>query len=109
MSAKKEKRYFRDMAALAHERELSAELKELQSKFELWNKGKIDSFELNQEIHEFHDGTSRDLYKRYAMGDIYPAVAYAIANGTITESEINKEYTTELLQTIEHFKGQGVT
>ena len=94
------------MAAVAHERELSVALEKLQSKFESWKKDEIDCFELNQEIHEFHNGESRDLYKFYAMGEPYQAVAYAIANGIITESEAIKEYIQEITPSIEYFKNQ---
>jgi hypothetical protein len=55
---KKKKRYCREMAALAHERELNTALQALQSQFENWQQDKIDCFELNQLVHEFHDGIS---------------------------------------------------
>lgn len=44
---------------------------------------------LNDCIHKFHDGVSRDLYKRYAMGESEWSVASAIARNVLKESEID--------------------
>ena len=108
MSEKKRKRYFREMAALAHERELSGALEDLYFRFGLWKNGKTDCFDLNQEIHEFHNGKSRELYKFYTMGDPMTAVAYAIANGIFNEAEINQKYIENIREIINHFSNEKV-
>jgi hypothetical protein len=62
---KKQKAELRRLAGLAHERELSAAIRELDLEFERWKKGEISVFALNERIHKFHHGISRDLYALY--------------------------------------------
>lgn len=52
---------------IAHERELRTELTKLHQSFHDWEAGKLNSFDLSDSIHKFHDGPARDLYKLYAM------------------------------------------
>jgi hypothetical protein len=60
---KAQRREVRRLTGLAHERELSTAAGRLQSEFDRWRRGEIDVFILNECIHKFHDGTSRELYK----------------------------------------------
>jgi hypothetical protein len=63
--------------------------------------GEIDVFVLNDCIHKFHDGVSRDLYKRYAMGESEWSVASAIARNVLKESEIDHSILNGLRSVIE--------
>jgi len=83
------RREIRRLAGLAHERELSTAAGSLESEFGRWRRGEIDVFELNEHIHKFHDGVSRELYKAYAMGRLEFSVAGAIARGVLQESEVD--------------------
>jgi hypothetical protein len=87
--SKAQRREIRRLAGMAHERELDAAAAELQLEFERWRRKEIDVFVLNDHIHKFHDGVSRDLYKRYAMGDAEWSVASAVARDVLKESEID--------------------
>ena len=51
----------------AYERELRRELTKLDASFEAWRQGEIDSWDLCDRIHKFHNGASRELYKQYTM------------------------------------------
>ena len=104
MSDKKKRAYFRELAALAHERELSTALQSLQAEFERWQQGQIDCFELNQFVHEFHHGKSRKLYSLYDMADLEIVVPGAIYRGIITEEELIEPYKSALLETLERFR-----
>jgi hypothetical protein len=86
---KAQKREIRRLAGLAYERELAKAAGELQSEFERWRGGEIDVFALNDHIHKFHDGASRDLYKRYVMGEAKWSLAAAIARGIVQESKVD--------------------
>jgi hypothetical protein len=87
---KAQRKEIRRLAGLAHERELGAAAGQLGLQFERWRRGEIDVFALNQEIHLFHDGVSRDLYKSYVMGcNPEWSVASAIARDVLNESEID--------------------
>jgi hypothetical protein len=44
---------------LAYERELEQALEHLLLGFQEWKENKIDSFQLNQSIHEYHEKKSR--------------------------------------------------
>ena len=54
--SKAQKREVRRLAGLAHERELAAAVDNLRAQFERWRAGEFDVFELNERIHQFHDG-----------------------------------------------------
>jgi len=58
------KRMLREQAARAHEEELRRALLPLAAAFDRWRAGELDSFALSDLIHEFHDGESREIWKR---------------------------------------------
>jgi hypothetical protein len=82
------RRSIRDLAAIAHERELAAALRQLDELFSQWRSGQLNPHSLNDAIHQFHDGASRDLWKLYTDSDPSVAVASAIARGVLLEREI---------------------
>lgn len=91
------KRQVREWAGIAHERDLRQALGELRAQFDRWERGEIDSFELNECVHRFHQDTSREIWKRYATTHLEPAVASAVAAGVLRKEEL----TLELLQHID--------
>lgn len=89
---KAQRRRVRELAALAHERELAAELAHLEPAFAQWRSGEIDVHALNDLIHTFHQGPSRTLYVRYVSTSLHHlAVADAVARGVVSESELGAE------------------
>jgi len=86
---KSQMKEIRKLAGLAYERELAKAAGDLQDQFESWRRGELDVFELNERIHQFHDGVSRDLYKQYVMGEASWNLAAAIRNDVVKESEVN--------------------
>src|SRR5438552_11166002 len=62
---KEETRQARAVADAAYKAELSVALEELAVLFGDWHKGRIDASQLADAIHQFHDGQSRELFKRY--------------------------------------------
>jgi hypothetical protein len=83
------RRVIRELAGLAYERELAAELAQLRVEFDAWAAGERNAFELEKVIHRFHDGVARELYNRYSTGStLHHAVATAIMRGTIAATEI---------------------
>ena len=86
---KAQRHEIRRLAGLAYEKELGTAAGDLQSEFERWRRGEIDVFVLNEQIHKFHDGISRELYKRYAMGEVEWSLASAIGRNIINESEVD--------------------
>jgi len=101
---KKQKAELRRLAGLAHERELSAALSNLESEFGRWRRGEISVFELNDRIHRFHHGVSRDLYKLYDPRDAEIVVPGAIARGTLKEQEVDPALLRNVAELIEFAK-----
>ena len=77
---------------LSYDREMSALLEELASKFEEGKKGSIDTYCLNDAIHEYHNGDSRHVWKTYRQLKPRMLVSRALAMGLLSESEIPAEH-----------------
>ena len=88
----------------AYEREQAKALESLGRGFDQWKSGEIDCWELTERIHQFHNGTSRELYKLYEMGDTKMTLARAIALDVIDEEEIPASLRESMRQTIEYFR-----
>lgn len=94
------KKQFRELIGIAYKRELAYHLNELAKKFDEWKAKKIDCWELNDLIHQFHNGISRDVYNTYNNNlDKRWLVSRAIANNFLQWDEVPQEVldvTTEL-------------
>ena len=101
------RRNIRDLAAVAHNRELGAELRRLDDLFSLWRNGRLSPHELNDEIHKFHDGPSRHLWNIYTDSDPSLAVASAVARGVLQEQEIPAPAAEELRTMVASFSKQS--
>jgi hypothetical protein len=56
--------------------------------FEKWRNREIDSFKLNDLIHQHHQGPSRELWKFYTYADPDTAVARAVKFDLLKKEEI---------------------
>jgi hypothetical protein len=88
---KSQRRRIRELAGIAYDRELSRELTTLEGEFARWRSGAIDAHDLDEKIHQFHQGPNRRLFTTYTGGAVELAVAAAIANGIISEAEAGPE------------------
>ena len=84
---KAQRRKLRELGSTAYERELSAELSNLETEFGRWRAGEIDAHELSDRIHRFHQGPAQKLFTKYEHSNLDFAVADAIHRGLITEEE----------------------
>ena len=78
----------RKLASLAHERELSRALETLDRHFTQWCRQEIDCFELNDQIHSFHQKTSRELWKTYSSMEDDFLVCRAVKLGFLSREEV---------------------
>jgi carbamoylphosphate synthase large subunit len=101
---KRIKRQVREWAGIAHARDLRKALGELRAQFDRWERGEIDSFELNERVHRFHQDTSREIWKRYATGHPEPAVASAVAAGVFRKEELPSELLQHIAGLIEFYE-----
>jgi Ca2+-binding EF-hand superfamily protein len=107
---RRERREIRKLSMKAYEQELAQELSQLEEQFAVWREGNIDSFELSNIIHEFHNGVSRELYKQYMNVSPHLMVAYALVEGILSEEEVQPEVLNKLAQAIELYRldrGEG--
>jgi len=101
---KRIKRLVREWAEIAHDRDLRQALGELRVQFDRWERGEIDSFELNDLVHRFHQDTSREIWKRYATSHLEPAVASAVVAGVIRKEELPAELVQHIAGLIEFYE-----
>lgn len=94
----------RHWAGIAHERDLRQALGELRLQFDRWERGEIDSFELNDLVHRYHQDAAREIWKRYAIGHLEPAVASAVAAGVLQKEELPSELVAHIAELIELFE-----
>jgi hypothetical protein len=82
----------RDLAGLAHEREVRSHLEKLFDQFTSWKAGGIDTFDLTDRIHEFHNGPDRALLTRYANTSMADwLVSAALVDGVLSEADVPAE------------------
>ena len=99
---KSQKRNLREMAKRCYEIEMSQALQDLYEDFKKWNKNEITAWELNDKIHQHHNGTARDLYKFYELsGDSRVVVSRAVVKGIITIEEVQENCRPLLARFIE--------
>ncbi len=89
---KKQRKHIREMAGVAYEREMSAALDKLLASFQKWKRGEMSPFDLDEEIHQYHNGKARDLYKQYATGDPDMAVLFALRKGVLKIEELSEDF-----------------
>ena len=90
------KKKLRQLVSQAYEAELSSELKLLAEKFKLWEEGMIGIWDLEEAIHKFHNGTARDLYKRYSYLSLEKILPYALHKGYVTFDDVPPEALHEM-------------
>jgi hypothetical protein len=75
---------------------LGSALTALYGEFQRWGEGKISAFDLNDLVHEFHNGVSRELYKRYVVGSLELGVIYALRQSVVTPDEVGRDLVAAL-------------
>jgi len=93
---KKQKKHLRALAMKAYEIDLGRCIDTLFDKYQKWKQQQISVWEVNDQIHEYHDDIARSLYKTYTMKDpIYP-VAFGVKSGAIDISEVDPSCLDEV-------------
>ena len=86
--SKRQKRDLRALLALAHDRALTVALQQLEKSFGEWKSGTLTAYDLNERIHEHHDGASRALYRKYITGNLVLGVALGVTEGHLSLDEV---------------------
>jgi len=93
-----------ELVKQAHQEELSRALNVLAGYFDEWRSGKIDSIELIQIIHKFHQQTAHEIFVRYEMGDHRALVANAVATGMLERNQLPDELIRDMQRLIAYFE-----
>jgi chemotaxis regulatin CheY-phosphate phosphatase CheZ len=101
---KRIKRELRELAGQAHENEMGRELEQLARHFDEWHEGKIDAASLTELIHQYHNGPTRELWKKYNSGFVEVLVAQAIVNGILQREQVTEETWPYIEEAIEKYK-----
>lgn len=101
-----ERRSWDDWSTWLKERELSKELGALEESFHEWRRGSINASDLSQVIHEFHDGSARDLYASYDRLKPDVLVARALAHGVLTETDVAAGIRVALRSQIAYYSAE---
>ena len=99
---------FRELANLAWQRELDRDIASLAERFDEWRKKKIDCFELNELIHKFHNGPSREIWKKHNYFDADAITAMAVASGILKREEIPQDILQYIETEIELYSRENV-
>jgi hypothetical protein len=87
---------------------MAAASESLLQQFQRWKNKEIDVFELNDKIHEFHNGISRTLYNRYTCIHADLAVAIALNSDVLSREEVGEALSLEVgeIADVLSFRGQ---
>ena len=101
---KNERKALRRWASIAHDRELGAELAKLGAAIETWRAGKYSPHAVSEQIHQFHDGVARDLFRFYTRASPESAVAQAIVGCVIAETELPPDLLAALAPLVQFYR-----
>lgn len=100
------RRTLRQLARIAWERELNAELSTLAASFDQWKAGTIGPHELSDRIHTFHHGAARELYGLYTRVHPPQLVARAVGLHVLSDTEVPPPLLEALASSIEYYRTQ---
>ena len=91
----------KELAMLVWKRELDQYIEKLAKRFDEWKEKKIDCFEINEYIHKFHDGPSRELWKKHNYFKADMIVAIGLDTGILKKEEISEDILQQIEDKIE--------
>ena len=103
---KRIKRLVREWAGIAHDRELTKALLDLGVHFDRWQRGEITAADLNDLVHRYHQGASREIWKTYATTHLEPAVGFAVATGILRREELPPDLLQHVGGLIEFYEAE---
>jgi hypothetical protein len=100
------KRLLREWSGRAYAEELRRALLPLGKSFDRWRAGDLDSFELSERIHRFHQGPNRELFNRYNSGNtiLHLIVARAVFAGILDREQMPEELLEYLAPSLSFYE-----
>lgn len=94
----------RELSGKAWDCELGTHLAGVAEKVDQWRASRIDSFELSDAVHKFHDGASRETWSVYNALTPDVLVARALAFGFLDEADVPETIRAALSGRIEFMR-----
>ncbi len=91
MFSKKSQKKLNELALIAYERDLTQRIAELHGEMNAWKKGNMTVWDIEQNIHVFHNKTARNLYRNYVMSEPLFAVSFGVATGVISLLDVPED------------------
>lgn len=85
------RRELREVARRAYDAELSQALGPLADAFDAWRTGRLSAPKLVEQIHDFHDGVNRQIWKRFTYHSPVSAVSHAIASRALDRTAVSPQ------------------
>ena len=85
---KADKKKVRQLAGIAWERELRDELRGIAAAINEMENGSLSTFDVNDRIHKFHNGASRDLYRQYSESLPWLGVCRAFIDRVLNDYDL---------------------
>ena len=85
---KADKKKVRQLAGIAWERELRHEILGIMTAINEMENGSLSPFDVNDRIHKFHNGASRDLYRQYSESLPWLGVCRAFFDRVLTDDDL---------------------
>ena len=85
---KADKKKVRQLAGIAWERELRDELRGIAAAINEMENGSLSTFDVNDRIHKFHNGASRDLYRQYSESLPWLGVCRAFIDRVLNDDDL---------------------
>jgi len=98
------KRELHELRAKAWEAELGDALLPIADLFDTWRRGEASAFELVEAIHVFHQGDSREIWKKYQWSDTEMLLAQALEDGHLRREQISGSVYTVLEPYVERLR-----
>lgn len=91
--SKKQRKVARELMRIAYAREEDCHLEKLAQHFDAFRNHQIKGWELNELIHQYHNGILRDIYKiyNYTKSEVY-LLARAVHLGFLKDEEIPDDF-----------------
>ncbi|OYP34319.1 hypothetical protein [Rhodopirellula sp. MGV] len=85
---KADRKLVRNLAGVAWERQLRDELNDIGCAIAEMQSGNLSPFDVNERVHQFHNGIAQELYNLYSGSDPWLSVCRAHFNGVLTDADL---------------------
>lgn len=93
-----------ELRGKAWEAELGEALLPIADLFDAWRRGEASASDLSDAIHQFHDGDSREIWKKYQWRETEMLLAAALEDGYLRREQMPDAVYAHLLPHVERLR-----